>query len=63
MTTDSPKMVGSVGDAEVDRAAAHVEQDAAVLRQARLADVQVGQDLDARHQRVGQMERRGLHFI
>jgi hypothetical protein len=39
---------GQRGDAQVDRLARDLERDAAVLRDAALGDVEVGEDLDAR---------------
>jgi len=43
----SPNIVGSHADAHVDRVAADVQLDAAVLGQAALGDVEVRHDLDA----------------
>ena len=48
--------------AHVDRAAAQAQQDAAVLRQPFLGDVEVGHDLDARDQR-GVQAAAGPHDI
>jgi hypothetical protein len=48
--------------AQVDRTPAHRELDAAVLRQPRLGDVEIGHDLDARDQRLREMRRRRLEL-
>ena len=63
MTTLSPNMVGKDADAHVDRVAADVQLDAAVLRQAALGDVEVGHDLDAAGDGRGQVARRRHHFV
>ncbi len=58
---------GERGDAEVELARAAVDLeldlDAAVLRQALLGDVELGHDLDARDERVAQLQRRMHHVV
>ena len=50
-------------DAQVDRVAADVQLDAAVLRQPALGDVEVRHDLDAAGMAGGQVARRRHHLV
>src|SRR6185295_18231284 len=54
---------GQDADAHIDLVAADVQLDTAILRQAALGDVEVGHDLDAAGNGVGQVAGRRHHFI
>jgi hypothetical protein len=62
-TIFSPNSVGSTRRGSPSPCPCRAQLDAAVLRQAALGDVEVGHDLDARGDRVLQLERRLHHLV